>query len=329
MDGVGGVGGPDGGTDATNPTHFSFFATSLKALQELSNNSQGFGGDLRFGETGAGAGLRGADKLCATIAERSLKGAGSKPWRAFLSAVAGEDGTQVNAIDRIGEGPWYDRLGRTLALTKADLLFDRPRNADSAIGNDFPNEDGVPNHRPDATEGQVDNQAPRRRALRRSRRCDLWPHDQVRDRTNPTRRSSRLHRHSLAAQTAGAGGGEVLDRVKPMHLPDVTVQLHAARRAGLAVERAEVMHLNSECRHPDLRKLFVRKAVTKTVGPHLRAVPKRAGVARRSRHARRRGAAGPRRRVSIVRALGGATMPPPSHIPPASVRTGPILGSPL
>jgi hypothetical protein len=138
-------------------TKFSFFATSWKALQDLSGSPNGFGGDLKYGETGPGAGLRGADKICAAIAERALKGAGGKPWRAFLSAVAGEDGKQVNAIDRIGNGPWYDRLGRTLALTKADLLFDRPRNADAAIANDFPNEDGVPNHAPDPTKGQVDN----------------------------------------------------------------------------------------------------------------------------------------------------------------------------
>ncbi|WP_395836294.1 hypothetical protein [Cystobacter fuscus] len=92
--------------DPGDTEHFSFFVTSLKAMQELSGNPSGFGGDLRYGETGPGAGLRGADKLCATIAERSMPGAGKKPWRAFLSASAGEDGQPVNAIDRIGEGPW-------------------------------------------------------------------------------------------------------------------------------------------------------------------------------------------------------------------------------
>ncbi|WP_437527462.1 hypothetical protein WME79_42845 [Sorangium sp. So ce726] len=136
---------------------FSFFVTSLVALQELSGSQDGFGGDLRFGETGAGAGLRGADKICATIAEKSLPGAGSKQWRAFLSAVAGEDGKQVNAIDRIGEGPWYDRLGRLFANNKEELLNDRPVAADEAIIDDFPNEDGVPNHQPDPSQPEVDN----------------------------------------------------------------------------------------------------------------------------------------------------------------------------
>jgi hypothetical protein len=130
--------------------------TSLAALQDLSNNQLGFGGDLRFGETGMGAGLRGADKICATIAERSLPGAGAKPWRAFLSVAEGETGMQVDAIDRIGDGPWYDRLGRVFAMDKAALMGTRPMG-DSAIINDFPNEDGVPNHRPDPTMGQVDN----------------------------------------------------------------------------------------------------------------------------------------------------------------------------
>jgi hypothetical protein len=135
---------------------FSFFVTSLRALQDLSGSQVGFGGDLRFGETGAGAGLRGADKICAAIAERSMPGASKKGWRAFLSATSGDNGTQVDAIDRIGEGPWYDRIERLVAATKADLVQFRPRAA-AAIAEDLPNEDGVPNHQPDPTVPEVDN----------------------------------------------------------------------------------------------------------------------------------------------------------------------------
>jgi hypothetical protein len=160
----GGASGDDDGPDGSVPDAdvsaldpFSFFVTSLAALRDLSGSQDGFGGDLRFGETGPGAGLRGADKLCATIAERSMPGASAKRWRAFLSATAGEDGNQVDAIDRIGDGPWYDRIGRVLAPSKADLLSIRPQNGDPAIQNDFPNEDGVPNHQPDATQEEVDN----------------------------------------------------------------------------------------------------------------------------------------------------------------------------
>src|SRR5881296_1445882 len=63
------------------------------------------------------------------------------------------------------------------------------------------------------------------------------------------------------------------NRLKPEHLPDVAVQLHVLRRSGLSVERAEVMHLNPECRHPDLANLFVREDVTAAVEGALLGVP--------------------------------------------------------
>lgn len=147
---------PAGNANAPSAEHFSFFVTSLKAMQSLSGNEDGFGGDLRFGETGKGAGLRGADKICATIADQSMPGNG-KTWRAFLSTTGGEDGEQVDAIDRVGEGPWYDRAGRLVAENKSDLVQTRPKGADPAIVDDLPNEDGVPNHMPDPTAGEVDN----------------------------------------------------------------------------------------------------------------------------------------------------------------------------
>jgi hypothetical protein len=133
--------------------HFSFFMTSFNALFGLAKDMDlpdGFGGDLRYGEKGERAGLRGADKICATIAEQSMPGSSAKKWRAFLST------SYEDAIDRVGEGPWYDRLGHVFAMTKEDLLNERPANADPAIVDDFPNEDGVPNHDPDGT-GPVDN----------------------------------------------------------------------------------------------------------------------------------------------------------------------------
>jgi hypothetical protein len=129
---------------------FSFFVTSWAGMQRLSKSANGFGGDLRYGETGAGAGLRGADKICTELAESSMPGSGKKEWHAFLST------SSVNAKDRIGTGPWYDRRGRLVAMTLTDLLNQRPMGADSAIINDLPNEMGVPNHNPDST-GEVDN----------------------------------------------------------------------------------------------------------------------------------------------------------------------------
>lgn len=133
---------------------FSFFMTSLEGMRRLSGSDDGFGGDLRYGEA---TGLDGADKICAELAEHSMPGAAAKEWRAFLSVAEGPDGEPVHAIDRVGEGPWYDRLGRTVALTTDDLLQVRPANADPAIANDLPNEYGVPNQTPDPAEGPVDN----------------------------------------------------------------------------------------------------------------------------------------------------------------------------
>jgi hypothetical protein len=61
--------------------------------------------------------------------------------------------------------------------------------------------------------------------------------------------------------------------LKPEHLPDVAVQVHVLRGAGLPVERAEVMHLNPECRHPDLSNLFMREDVTALIEGVLVGVP--------------------------------------------------------
>jgi hypothetical protein len=122
---------------------FSFFVASQVALTRLSGSANGFGGDLRYGTAD---GLTGADKICTEIAESVMVGSSVKGWRAFLSVTAGPAGTPVNAIDRVGPGPWYDRLGRVVALTKAALANVRPQGADAAIINDLPNETGTPNH---------------------------------------------------------------------------------------------------------------------------------------------------------------------------------------
>ena len=156
MGGSGTGGGASGGTGGSGADaasdRFSFFVTSFAALQRLSGNANGFGGDLRYGEAD---GLSGADKICTEIAESSMPGSGAKGWRAFLSAVRGKDGAPVHAIDRIGEGPWYDRLGRVVGSDKASLMGFRPQAADPLIVDDLPNEDGVPNHSPAGT--PVDN----------------------------------------------------------------------------------------------------------------------------------------------------------------------------
>jgi hypothetical protein len=144
-------GGADAGDSAAEAERFSFFLASQAGLARLSGNALGFGGDLRFGKV---TGLLGADEICRQLADDSMPGNG-KTWRAFLSVTKGPEGTPVNAIDRIGSGPWYDRLGRMFAADKAALTNTRPLGIDSKIANDLPNEDGVPNHDPGT--GIVDN----------------------------------------------------------------------------------------------------------------------------------------------------------------------------
>jgi predicted RecB family nuclease len=62
-------------------------------------------------------------------------------------------------------------------------------------------------------------------------------------------------------------------KVKEEHIPDVAVQVWTLRRAGIPVQRAELMHLNRECRFPDLSNLFVREDVTGLVEGMLPDVP--------------------------------------------------------
>jgi hypothetical protein len=143
--GSAGTGGSSGSDAAVPGGKFSFFVTSMEAMIRLSKNPKGFGGDLRYGQAD---GLSGADKICTEIAEGVVPGSGAKGWHAFLSANKGPDGMPVNAIDRVGNGPWYDRKGRVFAMTKADLIAERPKGIDPAIAEDFPNENGLNNSHP-------------------------------------------------------------------------------------------------------------------------------------------------------------------------------------
>jgi len=62
-------------------------------------------------------GLAGADKICQDLA--AAEGAGSKTWRAYLSAA--NNGTPIHAKDRIGAGPWYNAMGMKMADNVAAL----------------------------------------------------------------------------------------------------------------------------------------------------------------------------------------------------------------
>ena len=85
----------------------SFFITSTNI---------GNGADL--------GGLEGADAHCQSLADAA--GAGGKSWRAYLST------TTVNAVDRIGNGPWYNVKGELIARDLADLHDEANDNITSA-----------------------------------------------------------------------------------------------------------------------------------------------------------------------------------------------------
>lgn len=104
---------------------FSFFVTSYQQLIELAGDDDGFGGDLRY--NGAATGLEGADAICQELGRRV--GFGHRSWRAFLST------STVNAIDRIGTGPWYDFAGTLVADDVSGLTSgDRPAGGCCDVG---------------------------------------------------------------------------------------------------------------------------------------------------------------------------------------------------
>jgi hypothetical protein len=67
-------------------------------------------------------GLEGADAFCLQLAQRH--GAGGRTWRAYLSTQAADGKPAVNARDRIGNGPWQNFKGETVAKSVDDLHSD-------------------------------------------------------------------------------------------------------------------------------------------------------------------------------------------------------------
>jgi hypothetical protein len=100
--------------------------------------ADGYGGDL--------GGIEGADEICSMLAQRANPG-DTKLWHAFLSTSGEFRGQRQNAIERIGNGPWYDFEGRKLADNLAGLMPStdvegRPRGADAQLAAMFTGENG-------------------------------------------------------------------------------------------------------------------------------------------------------------------------------------------
>ena len=105
--------GLTGGAHA-QPAGMTFFVTSA---------GSGKGADL--------GGLRGADRLCQTLA--SAVGAGTHTWRAYLSTQASGGAAAVNARDRIGSGPWQNAKGAVIAKNVEELHGDNNLTKQTAL----------------------------------------------------------------------------------------------------------------------------------------------------------------------------------------------------
>ena len=68
-------------------------------------------------------GLAGADAHCQKLATTAGAGAnaGGGTWRAYLSTQAKDGAQNVNARDRIGQGPWHNAKRTLIARNVADL----------------------------------------------------------------------------------------------------------------------------------------------------------------------------------------------------------------
>ncbi|MBT5860951.1 MAG: hypothetical protein HOH89_07335, partial [Alphaproteobacteria bacterium] len=83
-------------TPVSPPPDMTFFVTSV-----------GIGDGANLG------GLAGADAHCLHLA--NAVGAGAKPWHAYLSHQLMNGVGQIDARDRIGNGPWHNAVGVEIA----------------------------------------------------------------------------------------------------------------------------------------------------------------------------------------------------------------------
>lgn len=91
-------GDDDASDEPANTSDMTFFVTSTNQDGNL-------------------GGLEGADATCDELA--TAVGSGNRTWRAYLSAENGGD--PIHARDRIGEGPWENAMGVTLADSIEEL----------------------------------------------------------------------------------------------------------------------------------------------------------------------------------------------------------------
>ena len=96
-----------------------FAGLAVQPAQAQSANTTFFVTSAGPGKGGDLGGIKGADKLCQTLA--TAGGATAKTWHAYLSTQAADGKPAVNARDRIGKGPWQNSKGVVVAKDVADL----------------------------------------------------------------------------------------------------------------------------------------------------------------------------------------------------------------
>lgn len=145
----GAIATPDAGAMVPEPEgvderpFFSFFVTSQAGLFGLPAGEFAPAPSATDGYGGNFGGLAGADEICTMLA-RASNPTDRKTWRAFLSTSGFDGSTPVDAIDRVGGGPWYDYNGQLLAANLEGLLpQDDGRPAgDAQLVNMFTDENG-------------------------------------------------------------------------------------------------------------------------------------------------------------------------------------------
>ena len=112
-----------------NGTRFVFAAIAMVVLASGAPLAQDADPRMSFFLTSAGpgngadlGGLAGADRHCQALA--ASVGSGNRTWHAYLSASASGGQPAVNARDRIGDGPWYNSKGVSIAQDVVDLHSD-------------------------------------------------------------------------------------------------------------------------------------------------------------------------------------------------------------
>jgi hypothetical protein len=133
--------------------NMSFFITSA---------GPGEGADL--------GGLAGADARCQQLAQSA--GAGGKTWRAYLSADAADGQPAAHAKDRIGQGPWVNAKGVTIAANLDELHGDantiNKENGLDEMGNPIKGRGDDPNQHDILTGSDADG------TLAEGKTCGNW-----------------------------------------------------------------------------------------------------------------------------------------------------------